>query len=129
MAIAMSIFTIFGTCLLGISIVPQVFYTIKTKLTARLSMMLYLIMGIGTLFLLIYGIGLVIIPNDKPSILNGADWLSSYLIPGIAIIIGELICTSSCFIIVAIKLTNMLNAKKNKLKRSRYLYELSKLFN
>ncbi|MBR2651989.1 hypothetical protein IKD56_01160 [bacterium] len=120
MAIAMSIFTIFGTCLLGISIVPQVFYTIKTKLTARLSMMLYLIMGIGTLFLLIYGIGLVIIPNDKPSILNGADWLSSYLIPGIAIIIGELICTSSCFIIVAIKLTNMLNAKKNKLSEIEY---------
>lgn len=120
MAIAMSIFTIFGTCLLGISIIPQVFYTIKTKLTARLSMMLYLIMGIGTLFLLIYGIGLVIIPNDKPSILNGADWLSSYLIPGIAIIIGELICTSSCFIIVAIKLTNMLNAKKNKLSEIEY---------
>lgn len=120
MAIAMSIFTIFGTCLLGISIVPQVFYTIKTKLTARLSMMLYLIMGIGTLFLLIYGVGLVIIPNDKPSILNGADWLSSYLIPGIAIIIGELICTSSCFIIVAIKLTNMLNAKKNKLSEIEY---------
>lgn len=120
MAIAMSIFTIFGTCLLGISIIPQVFYTIKTKLTARLSMMLYLIMGIGTLFLLIYGIGLVIIPNDKPNILNGADWLSSYLIPGIAIIIGELICTSSCFIIVAIKLTNMLNAKKNKLSEIEY---------
>ena len=119
MAIAMSIFTIFGTCLLGISIVPQVFYTIKTKLTARLSMMLYLIMGIGTLFLLIYGIGLVIIPNDS-NVLNGADWLSSYLIPGIAIIIGELICTSSCFIIVAIKLTNMLNAKKNKLSEIEY---------
>lgn len=119
MAIAMSIFTIFGTCLLGISIVPQVFYTIKTKLTARLSMMLYLIMGIGTLFLLIYGIGLVIIPNDS-SVLNGADWVSSYLIPGIAIIIGELICTSSCFIIVAIKLTNMLNAKKNKLSEIEY---------
>lgn len=119
MAIAMSIFTIFGTCLLGISIVPQVFYTIKTKLTARLSMMLYLIMGIGTLFLLIYGVGLVIIPNDS-SVLNGADWVSSYLIPGIAIIIGELICTSSCFIIVAIKLTNMLNAKKNKLSEIEY---------
>lgn len=119
MAIAMSIFTIFGTCLLGISIVPQVFYTIKTKLTARLSMMLYLIMGIGTLFLLIYGIGLVIIPNDS-SVLNGADWVSSYLIPGIAIIIGELICTSSCFIIVVIKLTNMLNAKKNKLSEIEY---------
>ena len=119
MAIAMSIFTIFGTCLLGISIVPQVFYTIKTKLTARLSMMLYLIMGIGTLFLLIYGIGLVIIPNDS-NVLNGADWLSSYLIPGIAIIIGELICISSCFIIVAIKLTNMLNAKKNKLSEIEY---------
>lgn len=119
MAIAMSIFTIFGTCLLGISIVPQVFYTIKTKLTARLSMMLYLIMGIGTLFLLIYGVGLVIIPNNS-SVLNGADWVSSYLIPGIAIIIGELICTSSCFIIVAIKLTNMLNAKKNKLSEIEY---------
>ncbi|MBR2651432.1 hypothetical protein IKD48_01265 [bacterium] len=119
MAIAMSIFTIFGTCLLGISIVPPVFYTIKTKLTARLSMMLYLIVGIGTLFLLIYGIGLVIIPNDS-NVLNGADWLSSYLIPGIAIIIGELICTSSCFIIVAIKLTNMLNAKKNKLSEIEY---------
>ena len=72
MSVAMSIFTIFGTCLLGISIVPQVFYTIKTKLTARLSMMLYLIMGIGTLFLLIYGVGLVIIPNDK-DVLGGAN--------------------------------------------------------
>lgn len=119
MSVAMSIFTIFGTCLLGISIVPQVFYTIKTKLTARLSMMLYIIMGIGTLFLLIYGVGLVIIPNDK-DVLGGANWIWSYLIPGIAIIIGEFICTSSCFSIVAIKLVNIIKSKKHNLSEIEY---------
>ena len=63
LSITMTVFTLIGTCLLGVSVIPQVFYTVKTKKTAKLSLMLYLVLTIGTFFMLIYGIGLTVIPD------------------------------------------------------------------
>lgn len=46
-SIAMTVFTFVGTILLGFSVLPQVFFTLKTKQTAKLSLWLYLLLGVG----------------------------------------------------------------------------------
>lgn len=125
LSIAMAVFTLIGTCLLGVSVVPQVFYTVKTKKTAKLSLMLYLVLTIGTFFMLIYGIGLTVIPDtgiivgNLPPISHEV-WLWSYRIPGILIIICEVICCSSSFIVSFIKVRNMIKAKKLNLTEEEY---------
>lgn len=125
-SIAMSIFTILGTILLGMSVLPQVFMTLKTKQTAKLSLRLYLLLGIGTFLLLIYGIGLAVIPQSGSG-LGFLDWLWSYRIPGIAIIVCEVICSTSSFFILGFKLSNKKKAKQLNLTEEEY--EVKKLAN
>ena len=147
MSIAMSIFSLLGTFIIGFSMFPQTILTLKTKNTASLSLLLYLVMGIATLLLTIYGIGLVIIPNPethqavaeqlKAGSFNfsgdavwGNDswisavhknWISGYIVPGAALIFGEAICSITSFIIAFIKLANMIGAKKAGISELSYI--------
>lgn len=118
-SIAMTVFTFVGTILLGFSVLPQVFFTLKTKQTAKLSLWLYLLLGIGTFLMLIYGIGLTVIPQAGSG-QNFVGWLWSYRIPGIAIVICEIICSASSFLILSFKLSNMKKAKKLQLTEEEY---------
>lgn len=147
MSIAMSIFSLLGTFIIGFSMFPQTVLTLKTKNTASLSLLLYLVMGIATLLLTIYGIGLVIIPNpehnqaiaeqlgagsfgfsgnesfDNSSWLSAVhkNWISGYIVPGAALIFGEAICSITSFIIAFIKIKNMLGAKKDGVSELTYI--------
>lgn len=118
-SIAMTIFTIVGTIFLGFSVLPQVFFTLKTKQTAKLSLKLYLLLGIGTFLMLIYGIGLTVIPQAGSG-QNFISWLWSYRIPGIAIVICEIICSTSSFITLSFKISNIRKAKKFQLTEEEY---------
>lgn len=153
MSIAMTIFSLIGTFIIGFSMFPQTIATFKSKDTATLSLPLYLVMGIATAFITIYGIGLVIIPN--PQTLSGneqyelakligagsfsytgaandvsnaswmdavkTNWVLSFIVPGAAIIFGELICSVTSFIVAFLKLSNMRNAKKLGISEAEYV--------
>lgn len=118
-SVTMTVFTILGTILLGFSVIPQVFFTLKTKRTAKLSLWLYLLLGVGTLLMLIYGIGLIVIPQVESG-QNFIGWLWSYRIPGIAIVICEIVCSSSSFLTLGFKISNIKKAKKLKLTEEEY---------
>ena len=147
MSIAMSIFSLLGTFIIGFSMFPQTVLTLKTKNTASLSLLLYLVMGIATLLLTIYGVGLVISPNPEHNeaiayqlgagsfgytgaidFANASwveavhkNWISGYVVPGAALIFGEAICSITSFIIAFIKIANMLGAKKAGISELAYI--------
>lgn len=145
MSIAMSIFSLLGTFIIGFSMLPQTILTMKTKDTAKLSLALYAVMGLATALITIYGIGLVIIPNPAThsdiAISAGSfrftgeavfsnesyrhaceqNWVSGFIVPGAAIIFGELLCSTTSFIIAAIKLMNIIKAKKAGMTESEYV--------
>lgn len=182
MSIAMSIFSLLGTFIIGFSMLPQTILTMRTRDTSKLSLALYLVMGIATLLITLYGIGLVIIPNPATHsnvaisagsfkysvevVNNGAasltgqqyytseqikqalldpnshsevynaiinsdsykhaceqNWISGYIVPGAAIIFGELLCSVTSFMIAAVKVMNIIAAKKANMTEAEYVQQ------
>lgn len=138
MSIAMSIFSLLGTFIIGFSMLPQTIVTMKTKDTAKLSLPLYFVMGLATLLITIYGVGLCVVPNPKthPDMVdvigtgsfggNHVDaayknWVSGFVVPGAAIIFGELLCSVTSFLVAFVKLDNMMKAKKAGMTEADYV--------
>lgn len=136
MVIAMTIFSLVGTVLISFSMLPQTIVTMRTKQTANLSFGLYLLMGFATFLIFFYGIGLIMVPTDIKEIVKNANsttggiWenyfsqnfidklpdktgvILGYLVPGIAIIIGEVFCSITSFMIAYVKIKNKKAAAK-----------------
>ena len=125
MSIAMTIFSLLGTFIIGFSMFPQTILTMKTKDTAKLSLALYFVMGLATMFITIYGIGLCVVPQSQIAPADGlsakAEWVTGWVLPGAAIIFGELICSVTSFIIAFVKLNNMIKAKKAGMTEAEYV--------
>lgn len=129
----MTICTFVGTFLFGSSALPQVVKTIKTKATAKLSLGLYLVLAFSTICLFFYGLGSAIVPQNAGGDLAPiahSSWLWSYRIPGILIVICEVVLTASSIIIVFYKVRNMIRAEKLQLSEAEYeniyIYNTSK---
>ena len=125
MSIAMTIFSLLGTFIIGFSMFPQTILTMKTRDTAKLSLALYFVMGLATMFITIYGVGLCVIPESQVKAGDGlsqkARWITGWVLPGAAIIFGELICSVTSFMIAFVKLNNMIKAKKAGMSEAEYV--------
>lgn len=135
MGIAMSIFSLLGTFIIGFSMLPQTIATWKSRQTAGLNLLLYFLMGIATFLITLYGIALCIVPtNPTTDYINSfppettvikyptsGSIIAGYIVPGAAIIFGELLCTITSFIIAGIKIQNMMGAKKAGISEQQYI--------
>ncbi|GAA5414497.1 hypothetical protein [Ureaplasma ceti] len=157
MSIAMSIFSLLGTFIIGFSMLPQTIMTMRLKDTAKLSLPLYFVMGVATFLIFIYGIGLCVVPNPqwnteavgttgksfadmigpgsfhwdhaKGANANNSswvfacyqNWVSGFVVPGAAVIFGELLCAITSFMIAAVKIQNMISAKKAGVSEAEYV--------
>lgn len=144
MAIAMTITSLLGTFIIGFSMLPQTIATFRTKQTANISLGLYFIMGIATLLITFYGIGLCVVPTDIKAIADTLKTQNSslitqafvdslptsdavvtgYIVPGAAIIFGELLCAVTSFMIAGLKMYNQYKAKKLSITEAEYIASL-----
>lgn len=144
MGIAMTVTSLIGTFIIGFSMLPQTIATFKTRQTANISLGLYFIMGVATLLITFYGFGLCVVPTDIQNIAdslsgNGptinaeyiknlplkADVITGYIVPGAAIIFGELFCSVTSFMIAGVKLVNQYKAKKLNMTEAEYIESLN----
>lgn len=143
MNIAMSVFSLLGTFVIGFSMLPQTIATFKTRETANISLGLYFLMGVATLLITFYGIGLCCVPTNIASIATDAynaaggasnalgwkeptmpiekDVISGYIVPGAAVIFGEIFCSVTSFMIAAVKIENQMRAKKLGISEAEYI--------
>ncbi|WP_303922939.1 PQ-loop domain-containing transporter [Ureaplasma parvum] len=129
-SIAISVFSVIGTIVIALSVLPQTIKTLREKDTASLSLLLFLLNGIATAFLTLYGIGLVTVhPNsfaflvdikNGMYIYNREEWVAGYLICGIFLIMGEALCSVTSFIVLFYKVNNMIKAKKMGMSEQEY---------
>ncbi len=138
MSIILAILSFIGTIIIGVSLLPTVISVIKSKKTDGISLSVNLLTGISTLLFTLYGIGLVVIPDPRTNseianmIGNGSfsfsgvsdmtnnswidavykNYIFSFIIPGIGLILGEAFLCVSSFIVVYIILVNMVKNKK-----------------
>lgn len=145
MVIAMTVFSLVGTILISFSMLPQTIVTMRTKQTAELSFGLYLLMGFATFLIFFYGVGLVMVPTNIQELVrtanqtDGGFWFNKfhenfinalpdskkvilgYLVPGIAIIFGELFCSVTSFMIAFVKIKNKKAASKLGITEAEYI--------
>lgn len=143
MEIAMTIFSLIGTFLISFSMLPQTIVTMRTKETANLSFGLYLLMGFATFLIFFYGIGLVMVPPNikeqaqaymdlpNPRYTLTKEYIENlptsnsvilgYIVPGSAIIFGELFCSVTSFMIAYIKIKNKRAAIKLGITEDEYI--------
>lgn len=133
-SVAISVFSVLGTIVIALSVLPQTIKTFKDRDTANISFLLFFLTGVATFFLTLYGIGLVTVyPNSfnfladivvdgaKASyVFNYQEWVAGFLVPGIFLIAGEFFASITSFAVAFIKLNNSLKAKKANLSESVY---------
>lgn len=137
-SIAISVFSVIGTIVIALSVLPQTIKTLREKDTASLSLLLFLLNGIATAFLTLYGIGLVTVHPNSFSFLvdikngmfiyNREEWVAGYLICGIFLIMGEALCSVTSFIVLFCKVNNMIKAKKMGMSEEEYYEKQIKPF-
>lgn len=134
-SIAISVFSVIGTIVIGLSSLPQTIKTMKDKDTANISFLLFFLTGVATFFLTLYGIGLVTVPQNSWNFLvdvgtgpggkamfifNNQEWTAGFLVPGILLIIGEFFASITSFMVAFVKLNNKLKAQKAGLSEAEY---------
>ncbi|KEZ24023.1 Hypothetical protein, predicted transmembrane protein [Ureaplasma diversum NCTC 246] len=142
-SIAIAVFSVIGTLVIGFSALPQTIKTLKDRDTVTVNFALFFITGVATVFLTIYGIGLVAVnPNSAAFliqngesylmtksgeyVLNNSEWVAGYLIPGIFLIFCEFLCATTSFIVAFLKLSNMKKAKQNGMSEADYYEKIVK---
>lgn len=142
-SIAIAVFSVIGTIVIGFSALPQTIKTLKDRDTVTVNFALFFITGVATTFLTIYGIGLVavdpnsavfLIPNGNDFVkttcgeyvLNNSEWVAGYLIPGIFLIGCEFLCATTSFIVAFLKISNMRKAKQNNMSEADYYEKIVK---
>lgn len=142
-SIAIAVFSVIGTIVIGFSALPQTIKTLKDRDTVTVNFALFFITGVATIFLTIYGIGLVTVdPNSSTFllkngenyvqtqtgeyVLNNSEWVAGYLIPGIFLIGCEFLCATTSFIVAFLKISNMRKAKQNNMSEADYYEKIVK---
>ena len=137
-SIAISVFSVIGTIVIALSVLPQTIKTLRERDTASLSLLLFLFNGIATAFLTLYGVGLVTVhPNSLTFlrdiqngnfIYNREEWVAGYLVCGIFLIMGEALCSVTSFIVLFYKVNNMIKAKNMGMNEEEYYEKQIKPF-
>ncbi|MCV3754326.1 PQ-loop repeat-containing protein [Ureaplasma zalophigenitalium] len=133
--VATSVFSAIGTVLLALSVLPQTIRTLKNKDTAQLNFWLFLLTGLASAFLSIYGIGLTTVSpyskvfavgkfiNEEGKTIfafNYQRFIAGYLVPGIIMCVGSGFLAMTSFLVAFLKFKNKHNAKKMNLSESEY---------
>lgn len=145
LVITMTVFSLVGTILISFSMLPQTIVTMRTKQTAELSFGLYLLMGFATFLIFFYGVGLVMVPTNLKELVKAANTdqksfffgkftdafiksipdsksiILGYIVPGSAILIGEIFCSVTSFMIAYVKIKNKKAAAKLGITETEYI--------
>ncbi|MCV3734497.1 PQ-loop domain-containing transporter [Ureaplasma miroungigenitalium] len=133
--VATSVFSAVGTTLLALSVLPQTIKTLKSKDTAQLNFWLFLLTGLASAFLAIYGVGLATVSpyakvfavgkfineqNETVLVFNYQRFIAGYLVPGIIMCVGSSLLSITALMVAFLKFKNARNAKSMNLSETDY---------
>ncbi|WP_051675835.1 PQ-loop repeat-containing protein [Ureaplasma canigenitalium] len=141
-SIAIAVFSVVGTIVIAFSVLPQTIKTFKDRQTQGLSFLLFFLTGLATAFLTIYGCSLVAAnpasytflikdtlgkayqTQDGFLIFNYQEWVAGFLVPGIFLIGGELLCSITSFMTAFLIIYNKRKASSMGMTHAEYCLSL-----